>query len=100
MKNLFSNILNKKHKEINKKEKVELKVNEMKEKTNETRQLPTGQAIDYLNKSTIIQDYKGNIIAEYLYADKQDFEPVHHHEPVKYHEHGKHWAMEIPEAHS
>jgi hypothetical protein len=66
MKNLFSNILNKKHKEINKKEKVELKVNEMKEKTNETRQLPTGQAIDYLNKSTIIQDYKGNIIAEYL----------------------------------
>jgi hypothetical protein len=66
MKNLFSNILNKKHKEINKKEKLELKVNEMKEKTNETRQLPTGQAIDYLNKSTIIQDYKGNIIAEYL----------------------------------
>ena len=31
MKNLFSNILNKKHKEINKKEKLELKVNEMKE---------------------------------------------------------------------
>ena len=62
MKNLFSNILNKKPKEIINEEKEELNVNEIKK---ERRKLPTGQATEYLNKF-ILHDYKGNIISEHL----------------------------------
>ena len=71
MKNLFSNILNKKSKEIIKEEKEELNVNEIMEtpKENEIKKergkQPTGQATEYLNKVTIL-DYKGNIIPEHL----------------------------------
>jgi hypothetical protein len=71
MKNLFSNILNKKPKEIIKEEKDKLNVNEIIEtpKKNEIkkerRKQPTGQATEYLNKVTIL-DYKGNIIPEHL----------------------------------
>ena len=71
MKNLFSNILNKKSKEKIKEEKEEINVNEIIEtpKENEIkkerRKMPTGQATEYLNKVTIL-DYKGNIIPEHL----------------------------------
>jgi hypothetical protein len=72
MKNLFSNILNKRNKEINKEEKEEINVNEIietpkEEIKKEIRKQPTGQATEYLNKVTIL-DYKGNIIPEHLRA--------------------------------
>ena len=71
MKNLFSNILNKKPKEIINEEKEELNLNVTIEKSKENEikkergKQPTGQATEYLNKF-ILHDYKGNIIPEHL----------------------------------
>jgi hypothetical protein len=74
MKNLFSNILNKKQKEIiEEKKEEELNTNEIKEKPKENeigeekRTLPNGQATEYLNIITVL-DYKGNIIPKHLRA--------------------------------
>jgi hypothetical protein len=70
MKNLFSNILNKKQKEIIEEEKEELNLNEIietpkEEIKKEIRKLPTGQATEFSDEITIL-DYKGNIIPEHL----------------------------------